>query len=298
MHPKEPLALRLSSNLLVGVARIYNKQQIIFWAETGAIWSQVQKKTREHTNENLLTLQNDLAREDNITLHPLNTTDGNMLRNLLEEINLDDVATDEHFTTSQLFSSTANTTTMPTPTTRVPDAPLSDAYYTGSNSNAHITSARDEEINLNTQDHHNLDMEANLDLDVTMGQLDLSLDPELDFSAPTGPSGQSEPMDMGVDFEMQMDHHDVAAPVHVPDDIGNAETQETTMGLAQMDSLATPDAARTSERHVLRAPRARKNKRNKRNSIIMDTSTTIDGQTMRQNLADASDLVAWPKKVV
>ena len=30
-HPKQPFALRLSSNLLIGISRIYNKQQLFFW---------------------------------------------------------------------------------------------------------------------------------------------------------------------------------------------------------------------------------------------------------------------------
>jgi hypothetical protein len=83
--PRQPFSLRLSSNLLIGISRVYNKQQLYLWGmalayctplahqciqkalrnladDLRAVWVRVQKKSQLRDSEAHLVLETKTAR--------------------------------------------------------------------------------------------------------------------------------------------------------------------------------------------------------------------------------------------
>eukprot|EP01134_Creolimax_fragrantissima_P004884 CFRG4884T1 len=283
MYPKEPLALRLSSNLLVGVSRIYNKQQMLFWADARSIWTQVQKKAKEITSTNLLLLQTDQAKAEAITLNPDEGINDTLVQQLLENLTdkLDLEEETQHFSTSQI-PFTSSTIEIPRD-----DLLLSPAYM-----DDQLNDHQGLEITLDDQLANNLTGGFQDDLD-TIGQLDLSLDlPGLDEPRLDGNNAIASSAFDDVDIMGMNDTNIASHSLDLDDSTFEAQVpnlNDETIGLHEMDSLVpdktTPHGPRRYRRRAKR-------------SLQIDKQTTISGAEMRANLADASGLIVHPKKVV
>ncbi|ORY06599.1 hypothetical protein K493DRAFT_146887, partial [Basidiobolus meristosporus CBS 931.73] len=51
--PPEPLALRLSSNLMVGISRVYNQQYDMYYTEVNNLWQNIRNHLMALESENV-----------------------------------------------------------------------------------------------------------------------------------------------------------------------------------------------------------------------------------------------------